>query len=220
MLYYYISTVGEQMHTYNYGDFLEGDFIKNNNSGVLFKVYAVEEERVTLVNGCYSIDKGYGPARDGIYRYADIYDNPIHNKDYSRMEVRSRKWLKKIKDGDNHNFTRIARKDIAKDYGIQKKRGTCCGYMLDWADFDNNPECFYPKIKPDKVRYYLQKAFLDKSERISEWFSRSPTSYNRSDVWRYKSNLSDLEEIIKFINLMTKDMMKIEKTIKPTPEKL
>ena len=104
------------MCTYNYGDFLEGDFIKNTSSGVLFKVYAVDEERMTLVNGCYS-----SPDRDGIYGYADIYENPIHNKDYSRMEVRSRKWLKKIRDGDNHNFTRIARKDIANDRGIQKK---------------------------------------------------------------------------------------------------
>ena len=220
MLYYYISKAGERMYTYNYGDFLEGDFIKNTSSGVLFKVYAVDEERMTLVNGCYSVNKGSGPARDGIYRYADICENPIHNKDYSRMEVRSRKWLKKIRDGDNHNFTRIARKDIAKDRGIQKKRHACRGYILDWADFDNNPECFYPKIKPDKVLYYLQKAFLYKSERISKWFSRSPTSYKYWETWIYKDNLSDLEEIIKFINLMTKDIMKIEKTIKPTTEEL
>ena len=216
---------GEQVHTYNYGDFLEGDFIKNTSSGVLFKVRDVTEEQVILVNGCYSVDSG-----DGCLSYTEVRENPIHNGDYSLMEVRSRSWTKKIKDGDEHNFARIARRDIAKDYGIQKKRYACRGWVLDWTNFDNNPDCFHPKIKPKHVQTYLEIAFVKTSKELakSKFFGYRNVRADfdgDNNNWNHRyqiGRMEDLEAITKEIrNLMIKESENFYKKInKTTTEKL
>ena len=227
ILLYKQNNNGEQVYTYNYGDFLEGDFIKNTSSGVLFKVRNVDEEQVTLVNGCYSVDSD-----EGEIDYTLIDENPIHNGDYSLMEVRSRSWTKKIKDGDEHNFVRIARRDIAKDYGIQKKRNACRGWVLDWTNFDNNPDCFRPKIKSKHVQAYLEIAFVKTSKNLikSKFFGyrNGRAKFDGNDNYclhfhqHQRERMEELEAVSKEMkNLMIKESENFYKKInKTTTEKL
>ncbi len=133
------------MYTYNHGDFLKGDLIQNIDTGTLFKVKEIEGETISLVNGtCYGTDYDYRPKNSYMSR-VQIIDN-----DYSRNLIRLPLSMIKLRNGDQHNYRRISPSEISSDERITGKRRNE-GQPVDWDEFDKNPDCFDPPMKPDCV---------------------------------------------------------------------